>query len=59
MVLDTWFPKPSTNMLGVVFNAIYVNDSNSLLNLQQQDDTYKVRLIKDEFPIRMWDTQEV
>ncbi len=39
------------------FDTIYVNGSNNLPNLQQEGDTWKVRLTEEEFMKRMWDLE--
>ena len=39
------------------FDTIYVNGSNNLPNLQQEGDTWKVRLTEEEFMKRMWDVE--
>ena len=55
LVLDTWFDKVRIKPADTEFDIIYVNGSNNLLNLQKDGDTWKVRLIEEEFMKRMWE----
>jgi adenine-specific DNA-methyltransferase len=55
LVLDTWFQKNRISTLDWEFNTIYVNGSNNLPNLLLEGDTWKVRLIEEEFLKRMWE----
>jgi adenine-specific DNA-methyltransferase len=59
LVLDTWFQKNRINTLDWEFNTIYVNGSNNLPNLQLEGDSWKVRLIEEEFLKRMWSAEGV
>ncbi|MDD2230727.1 MAG: DNA methyltransferase, partial [Candidatus Cloacimonetes bacterium] len=59
LVLDSWFQKNRISTLDWEFDTIYVNGSNNLPNLQKEGDTWKVRLIEEEFMKRMWDTAGV
>lgn len=59
LVLDTWFQKNRISTLDWEFNTIYVNGSNNLPNLQLEGDTWKVRLIEEEFLKRMWSSEGV
>ncbi len=59
LVLDSWFQKNRISTLDWEFDTIYVNGSNNLPNLQKDGDTWKVRLIEEEFMKRMWDNQGV
>jgi len=59
LILDSWFQKNRISTLDWEFDTIYVNGSNNLPNLQQDGDTWKVRLIEEEFMKRMWDNQGV
>ena len=38
-----------------VASAIYVNGDHHLENLRRDDQTWKVRLIDEEFPRLMWE----
>lgn len=59
LILDSWFQKNRISTLDWEFDTIYVNGSNNLPNLQKEGDTWKVRLIEEEFMKRMWDNQGV
>lgn len=59
LILDAWFTKNRISTLDWEFDTIYVNGSNNLPNLQKDGDTWKVRLIEEEFMKRMWDSQGV
>lgn len=59
LILDSWFTKNRISTLDWEFDTIYVNGSNNLPNLQKEGDTWKVRLIEEEFMKRMWDNQGV
>jgi hypothetical protein len=48
-------PKFSTR--DFEFDTIYVNGSNNLPNLRLDHETWKVRLIEEEFMKRMWDVE--
>ena len=41
------------------FDVIYVNGSNNLENLKAPDDTWKVRLLEEEFHRLMFATEDV
>lgn len=55
LILDSWFTKNRISTLDWEFDTIYVNGSNNLPNLQKDGDTWKVRLIEEEFMKRMWE----
>lgn len=57
--LDTWFAKQNYSTQDMEFDTIYVNGNNNLENLKKGDETWKVRLIEDEFGKRMFDVQDV
>jgi adenine-specific DNA-methyltransferase len=59
LILDAWFTKNRISTLDWEFDTIYVNGSNNLPNLLKDGDTWKVRLIEEEFMKRMWDNQGV
>jgi adenine-specific DNA-methyltransferase len=54
LMLDEWFQKNRISTRDFEFDTIYVNGSNNLPNLQLEGDTWKVRLIEEEFMKRMW-----
>jgi adenine-specific DNA-methyltransferase len=49
LVLDEWFTKQGYSSKDSEFDLIYVNGSNNLENLKAPDDTWKVRLIEEDF----------
>ena len=49
LVLDEWFTKQGYSSKDSEFGLIYVNGGNNLENLKAPDDTWKVRLIEDDF----------
>jgi SNF2 family DNA or RNA helicase len=57
--LDTFFQKQGYNTRDAEFDLIYVNGDNNLENLRRPDETWKVRLIEEEFHRRMFDVQDV
>jgi adenine-specific DNA-methyltransferase len=57
LMLDEWFKRNRISTQDWEFNTIYVNGSNNLPNLQLEGDTWKVRLIEEEFSKRMWDME--
>jgi adenine-specific DNA-methyltransferase len=59
LMLDEWFQKNRLSTRDFEFQTIYVNGSNNLPNLKRDTDTWKVRLIEEEFSKAMWDVQDV
>jgi adenine-specific DNA-methyltransferase len=59
LMLDEWFQKNRFSPRDFEFDIIYVNGSNNLPNLKREGETWKVRLIEEEFLKRMWDTEGV
>jgi adenine-specific DNA-methyltransferase len=57
--LDDWFRKQGYNTKDQEYDVIYVNGDNNLENLKKPDQTWKVRLIEEEFLRRMFDVQDV
>lgn len=57
--LDAWFAKQNYSTQDMEFDTIYVNGNNNLENLKKGDETWKVRLIEDEFGKRMFDVQDI
>ena len=49
LVLDTWFTRAGYSAKDSEFGLIYVNGDNNLENLKTVDDTWKVRLIEEDF----------
>lgn len=58
-VLDEWFTKQGYSAKDSEFDLIYVNGGNNLENLKTPDDTWKVRLIEEDFHRLMFEAQEV
>jgi len=58
LVLDEWFTKQGYSSKDSEFDLIYVNGSNNLENLKAPDDTWKVRLIEEDFHRLMFDTED-
>ena len=59
LMLDEWFQKTYENIHELEFDTIYVNGSSTLQNLANPEDTWKVRLLEEEFMKRMWDVENV
>lgn len=57
--LDEWFQKQKYNTKDQEYDLIYVNGDNNLENLRRGDQTWKVRLIEEEFGRLMFDVEDV
>jgi adenine-specific DNA-methyltransferase len=57
--LDQWFEKQGYSTLDLEYDLVYVNGDNNLENLRRPDQTWKVRLIEDEFQRLMFDMRDV
>ncbi|QGJ68654.1 Type III restriction-modification system methylation subunit [Planctomycetales bacterium 10988] len=57
--LDEWFQKQKYNTKDQEYDLIYVNGDNNLENLRRGDQTWKVRLIEEEFGCLMFDVEDV
>lgn len=57
VVLDEWFQKQGYSSKDSEFDLIYVNGDNNLENLKTAGDTWKVRLIEEDFHRLMFDTE--
>ena len=57
--LDDFFQKQGYNTRDTEFDIIYVNGDNNLENLRRPDETWKVRLIEDDFKRLMFDVEDV
>ena len=57
-MLDEFFQKQGYNTKDMEFDLIYVNGDNNLENLKKDEDTWKVRLIEEEFQRLMFDLRE-
>ncbi|HEB0853245.1 site-specific DNA-methyltransferase [Citrobacter werkmanii] len=56
--LDQWFKKQDYNSRDMEFDLIYVNGDNSLPNLRQSDETWKVQLIEEAFYTLMFNDND-
>jgi adenine-specific DNA-methyltransferase len=59
LVLNEWFSKSGYSTRDYEFDLIYVNGDNNLENLKTPDDTWKVRLIEEDFHRLMFDVDDV
>jgi len=57
--LEAFFRKQDYNPRDMEFDLIYVNGDNHLENLRRPDETWKVRLIEEEFMRLMFDVGDV
>ena len=57
--LDEFFQKQGYNTKDNEFDLVYVNGDNNLENLRRDDETWKVRLIEEEFKRVMFDVEEM
>jgi adenine-specific DNA-methyltransferase len=57
--LDQFFQRQGYNTRDRKFDLIYINGDNNLENLKRADETWKVRLIEEEFQRLMFDVQDV
>jgi adenine-specific DNA-methyltransferase len=57
LVLDTWFTRAGYSAKDSEFGLIYVNGDNNLENLKAAADTWKVRLIEEDFHRLMFDME--
>ena len=53
--LDEFCQKMKYNPLDMEFDLIYVNGDNNLENLKRDEDTWKVRMIEEEFTRLMFE----
>lgn len=53
LMLEYWFDKMRIDPKKFEYDVIYVNGSNNLPNLKRDDETWKVRLLEEEFMKRM------
>lgn len=54
-VLNAFLEREAVNALDGEYDVIYVNGSNNVPNLRKESDTWKVRLIEEDFRARMWE----
>ena len=58
LVLDEWFRKHAYSTRDTDFDLIYVNGGNNLPNVRRDDETWKVRLIEEDFHRLMFENRE-
>ncbi|WP_300526571.1 site-specific DNA-methyltransferase [Aminiphilus sp.] len=58
LVLDEWFTKQGYSSKDSRLDLIYVNGDNNLENLKTPHDTWKVRLIEEDFLRLMFEAEE-
>lgn len=56
--LDEFLDKQRINSRDLEYDVIYVNGDNHIENTRRSDETWKVRLIEDEFQRLMFETAE-
>ena len=56
LVLDEWFGRQGYSSKDSEFDLIFVNGGNNLENLKAPDDTWKVRLIEENFHRLMFES---
>jgi adenine-specific DNA-methyltransferase len=59
LMLDEWFRHNRISTQDFEFDTIFVNGSNNLPNLRQEGETWKVRLLEEEFMLRMRDGENL
>jgi adenine-specific DNA-methyltransferase len=57
LILEEWFTEQGYSSKDSEFDLIYVNGDNNLENLKAPDDTWKVRLIEEDFFRLMFETE--
>ena len=58
LVLDEWFRKHAYSTRDTDFDLIFVNGGNNLPNMRRDDETWKVRLIEEDFHRLMFENRE-
>lgn len=56
--LDEWFKKQDFNTKDQEYDLIYVNGDNNLESFRHSDQTWKVRMIEEEFGRLMFEVEE-
>jgi adenine-specific DNA-methyltransferase len=59
LVLETWFQEQGYASSGSGLDLIYVNGDNSLENLKTPQDTWRLRLIEEDFHRLMFDSSDI
>ena len=57
-MLDEWFTRQGYSSKDSEFDLIFVNGTNNLENLRAPDDTWKLRLMEDDFHRVMFEATE-
>lgn len=57
--LDQWFQTQDYSTRDLIYDLVYVNGDNDLEDLRRADETWKVRLIEEEFQRLMFDVADV
>ena len=57
LMLDEWLKKQRLSARDSKFDVIYVNGSNNLPNIRQENEHWKVQLIEEIFHQKMWDVK--
>lgn len=57
--LEEFFRRQEYNPKDMEFDLIYVNGDNNIENLRREDETWKVRLIEEDFKRLMFDVEDV
>jgi adenine-specific DNA-methyltransferase len=57
--LDKWFEKQGYCSRDLEYDRIYVNGDNNLENLRRTDQTWKLRMIEEEFNRLMFDVKDI
>jgi adenine-specific DNA-methyltransferase len=59
LVLNSWFERQGYSSKDSEYDQIFINGDNNVENLRASDDTWKVRLIEDEFHTLMFAEEAV
>ena len=59
LMLDEYMKSLGISTQDFEYDTIYVNGTNNLPNLRRAEDTWKVRLIEEDFHRLMWDVSDV
>jgi len=57
--LEEFFRRQEYNPRDMEFDLIYVNGDNNLENIKRPDETWKVRLIEEDFMRLMFDVEDI
>ena len=59
LMLDEYLKTLGISTQDFEYDTIYANGTNNLPNLRREEDTWKVRLIEEDFHRLMWDVSDV